>query len=68
MTTDSKSIFEGWAVLELMGHRRLGGYLREVEMGGGKMLRIDIPRPGADKAPLFEAAKKDENLFGDAKP
>src|SRR5262245_4954119 len=36
--------FEGWAVLELMGHRRLGGYLREVSIAGAGMLRIDIPR------------------------
>src|SRR5262245_58249126 len=36
--------FQGWAVLELMGHRRLGGYLREVSIAGAGMLRIDIPR------------------------
>lgn len=35
--------FEGWAILELMGHRQRGGYVQDVEMFGGKMLRIDIP-------------------------
>lgn len=35
--------FEGWAILELMGHRSRPGYVKEVEMAGGKMLRIDIP-------------------------
>ncbi len=40
--------FEGWAILELMGHRQRPGYVKEVEIAGGKMLRIDIP------------AKKDE--------
>lgn len=35
--------FEGWAILELMGHRTRHGYLREVEIAGGKMFRIDIP-------------------------
>jgi len=30
-------------VLELMGHRRLGGFLSEVEVGGQVMLRIDVP-------------------------
>lgn len=35
--------FEGWAILELMGHRQRPGYVKEVEMAGGKMLRIDIP-------------------------
>ncbi|WP_053081515.1 hypothetical protein [Methylobacterium aquaticum] len=35
--------FEGWAVLELMGHRRRVGRVREVEAFGGKLLRIDVP-------------------------
>lgn len=35
--------FEGWAIVELMGHRRLGAYVREAEIGGAAMLRLDIP-------------------------
>lgn len=35
--------YEGWAILELMGHRRLGGYVREVSMFGATMCRIDVP-------------------------
>src|SRR5262245_33624285 len=35
--------FEGWAVLELMGHRQRAGYVKDVEMFGGKLLRIDVP-------------------------
>lgn len=35
--------FEGWAILQLMGHRTRPGYLKEVEIAGTKMLRIDIP-------------------------
>lgn len=38
-----KQTFEGWAILELMGHRRLGGYVRQVEMFGGALCRIDVP-------------------------
>lgn len=34
----------GWAILELMGHRRLGGYLREETIAGAAFLRIDVPR------------------------
>lgn len=34
--------FEGWAILELMGHRRLAGYVREQEIAGAGMLRLDI--------------------------
>ncbi len=35
-----------WAVVELMGHVRLGGRVSEVEMFGVKMGRIDIPQGG----------------------
>jgi hypothetical protein len=31
-----------WAIVEIMGHRRLIGYLTEQEIGGHPMLRIDI--------------------------
>lgn len=34
--------FSGWAILELMGHRQRAGLVEEVEIAGGKMLRIDI--------------------------
>ena len=33
--------FEGWAIIEIMGHRRLAGMVREVDVFGTKMLRID---------------------------
>jgi hypothetical protein len=39
----STATYEGWAILELMGHRERPGYIKEVEIAGGKMLRIDIP-------------------------
>lgn len=35
--------FEGWVILELMGHRRLAGYLSERQIGGASFLRIDVP-------------------------
>lgn len=41
--------FEGWAVLELMGHRRMGGYVREAALAGGSFLRIDVPEDDAGK-------------------
>lgn len=34
--------FENWAVLELLGHRQRIGYVKEVEIAGAPMLRIDI--------------------------
>jgi hypothetical protein len=32
-----------WAILELMGHRRIAGFVSEVELAGKGMLRIEIP-------------------------
>jgi len=36
--------FEGWAILELMGHRRLAGFVSEATIGGGSFLRLDVPK------------------------
>lgn len=36
-------MIEGWTILELMGHRRLSGYVTEVEVAGAGMLRLDVP-------------------------
>ncbi|MGH3631203.1 MAG: hypothetical protein ACRDRL_27640 [Sciscionella sp.] len=35
--------WEGWVILELMGHRRLAGYLAEEQIGGVSFLRLDVP-------------------------
>ena len=35
--------FDGWAILELMGHRRLGGHVRVQELAGAPFFRIDVP-------------------------
>lgn len=43
MTDEQQTGFEAWAVLELMGHRRLGGFVREVQLAGAGFLRIDVP-------------------------
>lgn len=40
---EGKDSFEGWAILELMGHRRLGGFVSEGRLGGAPMVRIDVP-------------------------
>lgn len=34
--------FESWAILEIMGHRTLGGFVQEVTIAGLGMLRIDL--------------------------
>lgn len=42
---DTQDVFEGWCILELMGHRRLAGYVREQTVGGASFLRLDVPGP-----------------------
>ncbi len=49
--------YEGWAILELMGHRRLAGRVSEAEIAGAKLLRIDVPGEGDSvKATQFYSA------------
>lgn len=40
---DAADFEPGGCVLELMGHRRLGGYVSEASVGGVGLIRIDIP-------------------------
>lgn len=35
--------FEEWAILELMGHRKMAGLVREIAVGGVSFIRIDVP-------------------------
>lgn len=37
------TLYEGWTILELLGHRRLAGYVREETRFGTGLIRIDIP-------------------------
>ncbi len=41
MTQETPS-FKEWCILELMGHRKLGGLLSEQQIAGAAFLRIDI--------------------------
>jgi len=43
MSKNSSDNFGVWAILELMGHVKLAGFVTEEELFGGKMGRIDIP-------------------------
>src|ERR1700738_2380917 len=43
VSSEEQSGFESWAILEVMGHRRLGGFVREVQVAGAGFLRIDVP-------------------------
>lgn len=44
MTTKQEAAtFGEWAILELMGRRRLAGYVSEAEVFGTTLVRIDVP-------------------------
>jgi hypothetical protein len=40
--SDAKG-YEGWAVIEIMGHQRCAGLVSEALIGGAPLLRVDIP-------------------------
>jgi hypothetical protein len=39
----TEQIFDEWAICELLGHRRVAGRIREVQIAGAGFLRLDIP-------------------------
>jgi hypothetical protein len=43
--SEGENGFAGWAILELMGHRRLGGRISEATIAGAAFVRIDVPHP-----------------------
>ena len=45
MSAGSENAWE-WAIVEVFGHRRHSGRIREEERFGAKMLRIDVPTNG----------------------
>jgi hypothetical protein len=44
-------IFAEWVILELMGHRRLAGFLTEQEIAGRGFLRLDVPGEPTNTVP-----------------
>jgi rubrerythrin len=45
--------YEGWAIVELMGHRRLAGQVSQAEQYGAVFLRLDVPGPDGNVATQF---------------
>lgn len=41
--TEIEQSFDEWCIVELLGHRRLAGRVREVQLAGAGMLRLDVP-------------------------
>lgn len=51
-----KDKLETWAILELLGHTRLAGFVTEEERFGAKIGRIDIPTPDGDMVTQYFSA------------
>lgn len=45
--------FEGWSILELMGHRKLAGFVTIEELGGAALIRIDVPGENGNAATQY---------------
>jgi hypothetical protein len=43
MSTDAKTGYESWSLIEIMGHQRLAGMVTETTVAGAAMLRVDVP-------------------------
>jgi hypothetical protein len=43
---DQDGEFQGWALLELMGHRKLAGYCEPVMVAGAALLKVTVPTAG----------------------
>lgn len=48
--TQAAEPFAEWCIVELLGHRRLAAYVREVQLAGAGFLRLDIPEVEGDPA------------------
>lgn len=42
MTETTEGSFEGWVLLEIMGHRKLGGYFKEQTIADVSFIRLDV--------------------------
>lgn len=51
---DDDQTFDQWCIVELLGHRRLAGRVREVQLAGAGFLRLDVPAtPGHGEQTQF---------------
>lgn len=51
MTADTTPTDVGWAVVEIMGHVRVAGRVREETLFGSALIRVDVP--AVDGHPAF---------------
>jgi len=46
--------FAGYAIVELMGHRRVAGFVEDVELFGGRMMKVTVPSTDQDSEPSVQ--------------
>jgi len=46
----NEPLLDAWAIVEIMGHQALAGRVSEVSVGGGPMVRIDVPETKGQSA------------------
>lgn len=46
--------FESWAILEIMGHRQVAGFVRDVVLFGNRMARVEVPEVPATTRKTWE--------------
>lgn len=39
----SDQTFEGWAIVEMLGHKKLAGKVSEQQLAGSALVRVDVP-------------------------
>ncbi len=49
----SDNKFEGWGIVELMGHQRTAGRLSERSIAGSNLLQVDVPTDGETFRTVF---------------
>lgn len=58
-----QATFETWAIVEVMGHRRLAGFVREVSIAGAGFLRVDVPSEDISAAPKATQFLRPESIY-----
>lgn len=58
----SEERYAQWSILELLGHRRLAGFVTEQEIAGKGFLRIDIP--GNEKKAAMTQFYSPDSVYG----
>lgn len=53
VSEDQREPFECFAILEILGHRRLAGRVTEQQIAGAMFVRIDIPTPDGKEITQF---------------